>query len=65
MADLKSMLPDLKEVTSIAGKLYNDLRKSVGEIVTDYKGKHCSEKSSGKTHCTSDKKTAKKKTTAK
>ena len=44
MADMKSMLPDLKDVTSIASKLYHDLKKSVSEIVTDYKGKHCAEK---------------------
>lgn len=41
MADMKSMMPDLKDVTSIASKLFNDMRKSVGEIVTDYKAKHC------------------------
>ncbi len=40
MGDLKSKLPDLKEITSIATKLYQDIKTSVGEIVTDYKQKH-------------------------
>ena len=58
MADLKSMLPDMKEVTSIAGKLYHDLKKSVGEIVTDYKDKHCEEETTRKKSCQSTKKTS-------
>jgi len=49
MSDFKSMLPDLKEVTSIASKLYTDVKKSVCEIVTDYKSKHCAENSEKKT----------------
>lgn len=35
----KSKLPDLDEVTSIVGKLFNDVKKSVTEIVDDYKEK--------------------------
>lgn len=50
MSDIKSKMPDLKEVTAMAGKLFNDLKKSVGEIVSDYKTKHCdsNEKSAAK-----------------
>lgn len=39
MSDLKSKLPDMKEVGSIATKLYKDLRTSVTEIIHDYKKK--------------------------
>jgi hypothetical protein len=41
MADMKSMMPDFKDVTTIATKLFKDVKKSVSEIVTDYKAKHC------------------------
>ena len=39
MADkkAKSPLPDFNEITSIVGKLFGDLKKSIGEIVDDYK----------------------------
>ena len=40
MSDLKSKLPDLKEIGDITGKLFNDLKKSVTEIIKDYKKKH-------------------------
>ena len=40
MSDLKSKLPDLNELGSMAGKLYNDLKTSVCEIIDDYKKKH-------------------------
>lgn len=40
MSDLKSKLPDLGELGSMAGKLYNDLKTSVCEIIEDYKLKH-------------------------
>lgn len=39
MSDLKSKMPDLKEVTSIAGKFYKDMKTSVCEIIDDYKKK--------------------------
>ena len=39
MSDFKSKLPDLKEVTAIAGKLFKDLKTSVSEIMSDYKEK--------------------------
>jgi Sec-independent protein translocase protein TatA len=39
MAD-KSKLPDLKEITGMAGKLFKDVKQSVSEIVNDYKAKH-------------------------
>lgn len=37
MTDSKSKLPDFKELSSMAGKLFNDIKKSVGEIIVDYK----------------------------
>ena len=47
----KSKLPDLNEVTNIAGKLFGDLKKSLCEIVDDYKAKRSEDKadSSAKT----------------
>jgi hypothetical protein len=44
MGDLKSKLPDLKELGEIGGKLFKDLKTSVSEIITTYKKKHPSEK---------------------
>lgn len=35
----KSKFPDLNEVVSIAGKLFDDLKKSVTEIIHNYKRK--------------------------
>lgn len=40
MADMKSKMPDLKEIGAIAGKLFKDLKTSVTEIIHDYKEKH-------------------------
>ena len=40
MSDLKSKLPDLKEVTGMLGKLFSDVKKSIVEIAGDYKEKH-------------------------
>jgi hypothetical protein len=40
MSDLKSKLPDLKELTGMAGKLFGDVKKSVVEIIGSYKEKH-------------------------
>ena len=40
MNDLKSKLPDLNELSSMAGKLYNDIKSSVCGIINDYKQKH-------------------------
>lgn len=40
MSDLKSKLPDLNELGSMAGKLYKDVKASVCEIIEDYKLKH-------------------------
>ena len=39
MSDLKSKLPDLKELGEITGKLLKDIKVSVGEIMRDYKQK--------------------------
>jgi hypothetical protein len=35
----KSKLPDLKEVTGMATKLFSDVKRSITEIVQDYKVK--------------------------
>lgn len=40
MSDLKSKLPDLNELSSMAGKFYHDVKTSVLEIIDDYKKKH-------------------------
>lgn len=39
MGDFKSKLPDFKEITSIATKLYKDMKTSVTEIIDEYKHK--------------------------
>lgn len=39
MNDFKSKLPDLKEITGIAGKLYTDIKTSVHEIIKEYQDK--------------------------
>jgi hypothetical protein len=39
MSDLKSKLPDFQELSSMACKLFSGLKKSVGEIISDYKEK--------------------------
>ncbi len=58
MADLQSKMPDFKEISSMAGKLFNDVKTSICEIVKEYKEKHadveseCSSKKSS-TKCSS------------
>ncbi len=37
MSDFKSKLPDMKELGSITGKLFKDIKNSVTEIIQDYK----------------------------
>ena len=39
MNDFKSKMPDLKELSSMAGKLFKDVKTSVSEIIDDYKTK--------------------------
>ena len=39
MSDKKSKLPDLSELSSMAGKFFKDVKSSVCEIIEDYKGK--------------------------
>lgn len=39
MSDLKSKLPDMKELMSMGSKLFNGIKHSVQEIVHDYKEK--------------------------
>jgi len=39
MSEQKSKLPDFNEITSMAGKLFKDVKKSVCEIVKDYQTK--------------------------
>lgn len=45
MSDLKSKMPDLNEINSMAQKLFKDVKHSVGEIVEMYKQKRASESS--------------------
>ena len=61
MPDMKSMLPDLKEVTSIASKLFKDVKKSVTEIIDEYKEKHCTTQKDAKSEQTSTEKQTKEK----
>lgn len=35
-----SKLPDLNELSNMATKLFGDVKKSIGEIIDDYKAKH-------------------------
>lgn len=44
MSDFKSKLPDLSEIGSMAGKLFKDVRESLSEIISDYKKKRATEK---------------------
>lgn len=39
MGDFKSKLPDFQELTKFTSKLFNDVKKSVCEIMDDYKKK--------------------------
>ena len=39
MSDLKSKLPDMKELGEITSKLFKDIKTSVGEIMCMYKKK--------------------------
>lgn len=39
MSDSKSKMPDMNEIGSIASKLFKDIKRSVDEIITDYKQK--------------------------
>ena len=50
MGDNKSKFPDLKELGEIAGKLMNDLKRSVTEIMGSYKKNHGGTQSAPKTH---------------
>ena len=43
MSDSKFKLPDLQEITKMATKFYTDMKKSVCEIMADYKGKSAGE----------------------
>ena len=43
MGDFKSKLPDFKELSSFAGKLFRDVKTSVGEIIDEYKKKRAEE----------------------
>ncbi|MFT4059986.1 MAG: hypothetical protein QM652_10610 [Legionella sp.] len=37
MSDTKSKIPDFKELASMSGKLFNDIKTSIGQIIQDYK----------------------------
>lgn len=49
MSDLKSKLPDFKEVTSMAAKLFKDVKTSVSEIIVEYKKKRAEEAAAAET----------------
>ncbi|OGV30202.1 MAG: hypothetical protein A3E88_01290 [Legionellales bacterium RIFCSPHIGHO2_12_FULL_35_11] len=40
MADQKSKIPDMNEITSMAGKLFKDVKASITSIISDYKANH-------------------------
>lgn len=40
MAGQKSKLPDVSEITSMASKLFHDIKNSISQIITGYKAKH-------------------------
>ncbi|NDH08644.1 MAG: hypothetical protein EBY16_03335 [Gammaproteobacteria bacterium] len=46
-----SKLPDLNEISNMAGKLFGDVKKSIGEIIDEYKAKHPHEESVAKPEC--------------
>lgn len=51
MNDLKSKLPDFQELTSMTMKLFGDVKKSVCEIMDDYKQKRADDtKTAGASH---------------
>lgn len=58
MSDLKSKLPDLKELGQMTGKLFGDLKNSVMEIYEDYKQKRANETTETKAEATPEKKSA-------
>ncbi|MBN9231359.1 MAG: hypothetical protein J0I93_10965 [Legionella sp.] len=37
MGESKSKLPDLKELATMSGKLFHDIKTSVTQIIADYK----------------------------
>lgn len=41
----KSKLPDMGEISKMAGKLFTDVKNSVSEIVNDYKKNHADDNS--------------------
>lgn len=45
MSDFKSKMPDMGEITTMATKLFKDVKSSVGEIVEMYKQKRSTESS--------------------
>lgn len=67
MSDSKSKLPDLKELGSMTNKLFKDLKKSMAEIVEDYKKKREGSEAApaASKPKTGTKSTAKKKTSSK
>lgn len=40
MSDLKSKLPDIHELGSMASKLFKDIKVSIEELIHGYKTKH-------------------------
>lgn len=46
--DIKSKMPDLKELASMTGKLFKDIKTSVGEIIQEYKENRAAEEAAAK-----------------
>lgn len=64
MSDFKSKMPDLKELGSMASKLFKGIKSSVEEIIKDYKEKRAIPESETKHNATEETKSPKSKQTA-
>ncbi len=66
MSDFKSKLPNFEEITSMTSKLFKGIKKSVDEIIHDYKEKRAAdekkETAAEKKESTAEKKPAKEST---
>lgn len=59
MADEKSKIPDVNEIASMAGKLFKDVKKSISEIIKDYKANRPADASSANSEKSTTKAAAK------
>lgn len=49
MSDFKSKIPDFHEMATFTGKLFKDIKKSIGEIMVDYKNKRAAQEAAAET----------------